>query len=121
MVPAMKINDMAKMAYENSRAHGFWDGVAPGDIDVIPLKIALIHSEASEALEAYREQPADGLPLAESTYLPSGKPVGFASELADIIIRVGDLAEHLGIDLERAIIEKHLYNVSRPRLHRKLA
>jgi NTP pyrophosphatase (non-canonical NTP hydrolase) len=120
MVPAMKINDMAKMAYDNSRAHGFWDGVEPYDVRVIPLKLVLIHSEVSEALEVYREEP-DEESVRAPRYSHAGKPIGLDSELADIIIRVGDLAAHLGIDLERAITEKHLYNVSRPRMHGKRA
>lgn len=114
---SLSINEMAKEAYANSENHGFWNGVKPRDPSVVPLKIALIHSEASEALEVFRDHPAEGASLGEPMYLKDGKPVGFDSELADIIIRVGDLAEHLGIDLERAVEEKQAYNVKRPHMH----
>ena len=40
-----------------------------------------------------------------------------ASELADIVIRVGDLAERLGIDLGRAVEEKHAFNLTRAMKH----
>lgn len=45
------------------------------------------------------------------------KPVGFMSELADIVIRVGDLASRLGGNLEQAIIEKMKYNATRGHMH----
>lgn len=45
------------------------------------------------------------------------KPCGFPSELADIVIRVGDLAFRLGIDLEKAVEEKMKYNRTREFLH----
>ncbi len=119
-VPAMKINEMARAAYENSRNHGFWDGVERGRVAVIPEKLCLIHSEVSEALEVFREEPDDESVRAPR-YLENGKPIGFDSELADIMLRVGDLAEHLGIDLERAIAEKRAFNAGRPRMHGKRA
>lgn len=94
--------------YQNAYEHGFWDAELN-----IPEKIALIHSEASEALEDYRSNNM------ETTFLESGKPVGFPSELADIVIRVMDLCEHLGIDLAEEIVLKHEYNKSRPFMHGK--
>lgn len=46
------------------------------------------------------------------------KPVGFMSELADIVIRVGDLASRFpGADLEKAIVEKMKYNATRGHMH----
>lgn len=113
----MNINDMASSAHKNSIVHGFWDGVLPEDPHVIPEKIALIHSEVSEALEVYREH--GDAPIADPMFAPTGKPIGFDSELADIIIRVGDLAGHLGIDLEGAIRTKMAYNAGRPHKHGK--
>jgi NTP pyrophosphatase (non-canonical NTP hydrolase) len=122
---ALEINEMCVIAHGNSKDHGFWEGEEdPGELPIktteriVALKIALIHSEASEALEEARD---DGLigDLNADRRDAKGKPIGIAAELADIVIRVGDLAGWLGIDLELAIERKHAHNVSRPRKHGK--
>jgi NTP pyrophosphatase (non-canonical NTP hydrolase) len=82
----------------------------------------LIVSEASEALEAFREAKKD-TDIREIQYESSGsgtgsqKPVGFPSEIADIVIRCLDLSEHYGIDLASIILEKHQYNITRSYKH----
>lgn len=106
------INRMARDAAENSAAHGFHDKM-PMTEDFIPNRIALIHEEVSEALSAHRER---GL---ETWHREDGKPEGFAYELADIMIRVGDLAHGMGIDLDQAIRQKMDFNKGRPHLHGK--
>ena len=47
----------------------------------------------------------------------NGKPCGFGIELADVIIRVLDLAEMLRMDMDHLILVKHMYNDSRPYKH----
>lgn len=74
--------------------------------------IALMHSELSEALEDYRA----GRDLRE-IYYEGDKPCGVPIELADVLIRIFDTCEHLGIDLEEAVVEKMSYNESRPHRH----
>lgn len=108
--PAIKVIQDA--VHSNAKAKGFWDQSAN-----IPEKLALIHSEISEALEDYRSAP-DTTALARINYDgPNDKPIGFPVELADAVIRIMDLAAFLGINLETAIVEKHNYNLTRPYLH----
>ena len=45
------------------------------------------------------------------------KPVGIPSELADIIIRVLDIAAMCGIDIQQAVENKMKYNATRPYRH----
>lgn len=104
----MNIKLLQKDVHDNAKAHGWWDEERPfGEL------LALVHSEVSEALEDYR----NGLPLNENHYEPNGKPCGVPSELADVVIRVMDMCERYGIDLEKAILEKHEFNKSRPYKH----
>lgn len=97
-------------AHATSRSKGFWDdGVDP---KCIPEKLCLIHSEVSEALEAYR----DGVDPSE-IYTIDGrtesKAEGIAAELADAVIRIWDLCGALDIPLDAAIEVKMAYNERR--------
>lgn len=131
------INEMAKAVHENSVKHGWWDN---GERNFGEL-IALCHSELSEAFEEYRngheptetyyscQAPKDGKveslhgcpnypePCNNGCAGHYGKMEGIPSELADVVIRVMDMCEHYGIDLEAAIAEKHAYNLTRPYRH----
>jgi len=96
----------------------------------VPECLALIHSEVSEALEDYRNglmstvlhmdgglqiQPE---PKTFLDYASAGaKPEGFPIELADILIRIFDLAGRLNIDLDQAVAIKMAYNATRPERH----
>lgn len=108
----MSIRILARDIHENAREHGWWP---EGDDDVnnIPEKLALIHSEISEALEEYRDYEI----LSEIRHAADGKPEGFGIELADAVIRTLDLAEYLGIDMMKAIEMKMAYNKTRPLRH----
>jgi len=68
------------------------------NVDTMLLRI---HSEISEASEAIRDDNFEG----------------FAEELADIFIRLVNLCEVSGIDLEKAVIKKYNKNLDRPYLH----
>lgn len=85
----------------------------PIDTNEIGMKLALIHSEISEALELVRDSSWDIKTIA----LVEGKPEGVFVELADAIIRILDLAEHYEVDLEEIIELKMTYNESRPYRH----
>jgi NTP pyrophosphatase (non-canonical NTP hydrolase) len=115
----MTIKELVEQSHCLAKQKGWW---APGAVlPNIPEKLALIHSEVSEALEAYRDNDM-GTRLKVTGFntdseLPVMKPVGFPIELADVVIRVADLCGHLGIDLEDAIRVKHEYNRTRAYRH----
>ena len=106
---ALEFGAMSGVAHANSREKGFWP---PRVADANQgEKIALMHSELSELLEAVREDDP-----------PSEKIPGFSSseeELADVVIRVGDYAAAHGLDVGGAILAKHAYNRGRPTKHGK--
>jgi len=72
--------------------------------NLVASKIALCHSELSEALEGIRKGTSD-------THLPHRPAVEV--ELADTIIRILDLAAFLNCDIGAAIEEKLVYNAKR--------
>lgn len=92
-------NDLAQYCYFQSRDAGWHDN--PREIGTM---LMLIVSEISEAMGGYRKRLMDD-------HLPK-RPM-IEVELADAVIRIGDLAGKLGLDLGGAIVEKLEYNRTR--------
>lgn len=98
------IEDLAQEIHENAIAKGWWDESRnPGEM------IALIHSEASEALENIRH----GLPPDDK--IPEFN--GATAELADVIIRCLDMAYAAGWPIGEAVIAKMAFNRGREWKH----
>lgn len=109
----VNLDNLAAELHETALEKGFWaplDALRESDETFVfyAKQIAMIHSEATEVLEALRKSKGQDQVV---------------EELADIIIRVCDLYEGLRLNgevmysLEKTIRRKAKFNNSRPRLH----
>jgi len=120
----MTITELCREAHSNAVNKGFYDQEKIN----IGEKLMLIVSELGEALEADRKNKYStfSFELSEAD-LPSIKDASFENsikdtfedELADTVIRIADLCEVLGINLERHIVLKMDYNSRRSYKHGK--
>lgn len=86
----LTLEQLTELILKQAREKKF--GTTPEEINV-GEKIALIHSEISEAFEAYRHKNIDGKD-------------GFKEELGDVVQRVLHLAGIFGIDIQEEILKK---------------
>ena len=103
------LDALAAMLHETAREKGFWDGEYSHD--KIGNKLALVHSEVTEVLEAIRKSKGS-------------KQV--VEEMADVIIRLLDVyaamrnEEQILHSLDEILEAKINKNKERPRLHGNL-
>jgi len=84
------MKELAEESHEIAIDHGWWYKERN-----VPEMLCLVHREVSEALGEYA----------------IGKPMG--EELADVVIRVFDMCEGLGIDIEEEVKNKNRINRGR--------
>lgn len=113
--PLKVLNDFADEIYQGAKEHGFHDELEPD----VPRYIANLHGEISEIWEAYRKSSLNKLCDKSDKMKELGlEPLTCAEEeIADILIRTLDTAKSLGVDIEKALINKHKYNQSRSYKH----
>jgi NTP pyrophosphatase (non-canonical NTP hydrolase) len=103
------LDALAAMLHEIAREKGFWDGEYSHD--KIGNKLALVHSEVTEVLEAIRKSKGSEQVV---------------EEMADVIIRLLDIyaamrnEEQILHSLDEVLEAKINKNKERPRLHGNL-
>ena len=103
------VNELVKVSHGASYNAGWHHNIETGELnettqELVGDKLMLIVTEVAEAKEGFRKNLKDDkLPHRDMCEV----------ELADVIIRVGDLAGRLGYDLGGAVKEKLEFNANR--------
>ena len=95
---------LAEDVHNNAKDKGWWDTEKK-----IPEELLLLHAEVSEATEAMRKGNPPDSHIPEFT--------GLEAELADVVIRIMDIAEGMNLRVSEAIVAKHEYNKGRSHRH----
>lgn len=123
------LNDLAADVYENAKSKGWYDNNGSTNMGE---RLALIHAEASEALEADRKDRYFGkgdFPMTEDYILSLTNDEEFVAvfemyvkgtfqeEIADVAIRCLDNSAYKQFDIEKHIRMKMRYNTLREYKH----
>lgn len=122
----MTLENLAARIHDTAVDKGFWP--SPPETRNFGEQIALIHAEASEALEAHRDGKPDlyfagpnGVEY-QQFLLDTFKPEGALAELADVVIRALDSMNAMNTTeytIDEIIEAKMAYNATRPYKHGK--
>lgn len=108
------VQNLVYIVHEQNKEAGWWNDLDTGEsltnkrgfpfVRNVSELLILVHSEVSEALEGYRKDLRD-------THLPQYDSL--TVELADVVIRVFDIAGGLSLNLSEAVRDKLIYNKTR--------
>lgn len=109
---------MQQRAWETAEKSGFHEARATLEPWAADLWCALMLmvTELSEAAEELRDAGTKE-ELVRVRLTANGKPEGFVTELADVVIRIMDTMENLGVDGAGVVALKQAYNENRPFMH----
>lgn len=110
------LNALSEIIHARNVDAGWWTDIVTGqdlrgkdengrDRRNVPELLCLVHSEVSEAMEGYRKNLMDDKLNHRSM---------FEVELADVFIRIFDIAGAHNLDLGGAVLEKLNFNKNRP-------
>lgn len=101
-------------AWDIAEEKGFHAGRTSSRDDIL-VRLCLIHSEVSEAVQEVKRHWKDTVPQTDAECQEQqALRTKVTEELADILIRCGDLAECIGQDLQEAVVQKLAKNRGRP-------
>ena len=122
----MNIKEIQREIHRVNVEKGFWE-----DRKNVGEVLMLIVSELGEALDAHRADKKADVEAFDARAIDRTEPEDyqidfqqcikdtFEDEIADTVIRILDMCEGFGIDLERHIVLKLEYNKTRPYKHGK--
>lgn len=124
----MKINEMVELSNKRAIEKGWWEGQERTPLEVLMLMVTELAESAEEFrndkppvyLERDDDEQVEKIPLlVDGNYFNSDnlKPEGWAVEMVDCLIRMGDYFGHKGIDMEAVIKLKMDYNAGRSHRH----
>lgn len=98
----LTIKEMQDQSWQGAEEKGFHIDQL-NDRNGTLIRLCLIHSEVSEAVQEVKRHG-----------LTEESKARLVDELSDVLIRCGDMAGCLGLDLEKAVRDKIAFNKTRP-------